>query len=160
MTRPRIASALVGSAVLTAALLLAGCGGGEGEGPDSAGSVQDPGRDDTVEGVVEVLAILAPALADGNGPRACSLLAAEAQRQLENVTGTANCINAVTSVASTIEPGDRRTLTAGGDWKASIADDVATVTGASAQALVRVFETEELRLTRVEGRWAVAGEEQ
>lgn len=159
MTRPRTVRALVGSGVLTAALLLAGCGGADGASPGSPASVQDPGRDDTVEGVVEVLALLAPALADGNGPRVCSLLSPEAQRGLENVTGTANCINAVTSIASTIEPGDRRALTSVGDWKVSIANDVATVTGVSAQALVRLFETEELQLTRVEGRWAVAREE-
>ncbi len=91
--RRRTARSLLVVAVLPGAL--SACGGGN---PDVGAN---PGED----GVRDVVRVFAAALAEGDGPRACSLMSARAQQSLlARAPKASNCPAAVTTLAGTIPP--------------------------------------------------------
>ncbi len=73
---------------------LSACGGGD---PDVGA---DPGED----GVRDVVRVFSAALADGDGPRACSLMSVRAQQRLVARAKASDCLTAVTTVSTTLSP--------------------------------------------------------
>jgi hypothetical protein len=89
--RLRPLTALVPIALL-AGTALAGCGG--------PGEDFDPGARPGAEGITAVIEIYAKAIANGDGPRACSLVSKAVQDEVIGRSGvTGNCLEAVKAIS-------------------------------------------------------------
>jgi hypothetical protein len=85
------ASAFVLPLAIVTSLMLTGCGADEDF---------DPGLKPGAEGITAVIQIYSEAIAEGNGPRACSLMSRAAQDALIQRSGvTGNCLAAVTAIS-------------------------------------------------------------
>ncbi len=125
------------AAALLAAAALAACGTSSAPGGTSGevsvepvsqpGSIQDPGHRADAQGVAEVTAVLGPALAGGNGKRACSLMAVSAQERVQKAVGRANCVDAVAALTGRLTADEREVL-------AHLQASRVTVTGTGAVA--------------------------
>jgi len=100
--RPRPLTALLPLALL-AGTALAGCGG--------PGEDFDPGHQPGAEGISAVIRVNARALADGDGPRACSLMSRAAQEEVMQRSGvTGNCLDAIKAISEPLSDEARTAL--------------------------------------------------
>ena len=89
--------------VLLSGAALTGCGG--------LGEDFDPGLEPGAEGITAVIEITAGAIADGDGPRACSLMARTAQEEVMQRSGvTSNCLDAITAISEPLSDEARTAL--------------------------------------------------
>jgi hypothetical protein len=119
--RVRPLTALLSLALLTGAALT-GCGG--------LGEDFDPGLKPGAEGITAVIQTFARAVAEGDGPRACSLMARSAQQEVIQRSGvTGNCLTAVTEISEQLSD----------DARASLAD--VAVSGITGEETTSAFAT-------------------
>jgi len=124
--------------VLLVPLVAAGCGGGNGAGP---------------EGTVKTYL---KAFADGNGKQACDQLTGDAKRQALDYAATnlpelnaTSCEDALTAIAKNL----------GGDEKGLLRDaeiSKTTINGSSATVSLKAGSND-AELTKTGGRWYISG---
>lgn len=135
-----------GLALLLLTVTLSSCGGGGGD----VGAA--PGR----EGVEEVVPVYTAALADGDGPRACSLMTVDAQDQLVADTGTADCLHAVIATSQGLSPEAANALRDVTVRRVEVTDNAATVSlGEDGEVAARALGGSTLQLVREEEHWLV-----
>ncbi len=105
-----------------------------------AATIDDPGHRPDARGVAEVTAVIGPALARGDGKRACSLMARSAQDRLVALAGGENCVDGTTALAATLAPSDRADLEGLQATRVSVSGTSATaVLSGQSAAVSRLF---------------------
>ena len=138
--------------VLAAALGAAGCG---------ADDDAEPGLKPGAEGITAVIEAYAAGLADGDCPRACSLMSAAAQQALIDRSGSGGiCLTAVTATAEEL-PDDAvtalcqlevATITGAGTTSASAS---VTLTGPGADAARAALGGATFQMSVTDARWGI-----
>jgi hypothetical protein len=148
--RPRTALLSLG---LLAGAALTGCGG--------PGEDFDPGLKPGAEGITAVIEITARAIADGDGPRACSLMARTAQEEVMQRSGvTSNCLDAIKAISEPLSDEARTALadvqvTDIDGEETTSASATATVPGAGAEEATAALGGTAFTLSVAEARWGI-----
>lgn len=139
-------------AVFLAALGVAGCGGDDDF---------EPGLKPGAEGIIAVIETYAAGLADGDGPRACSLMSKPAQQALiDRSGGDGNCLAAITATAEEL-PDDAitalRELEVGDITGAETTSASAsvTLTGPGADAAREALGGVTFQMSVTDARWGI-----
>lgn len=136
-------------AALATGALLSGCSGGNA----------DVGADLGEDGVKDVVRVYSKALADGDGPRACSLMSVPAQRDLIARFKAQDCLTAVKSASSSLSPAAAAALRKVSPDSVTVIGQQAKVdlgkAGVPASAVSGVMPAPIMTLSVVESRWAV-----
>ena len=150
--RPRPLTALLPLALLTGAALT-GCGG--------LGEDFDPGLKPGAEGITAVIEITAKAIADGDGSRACSLMARTAQEEVIQRSGvTGNCPTAVTEISEQLSDDARASLadvqvTNISGEETTNASATATMGGSGAEEATAALGGTAFTMLVAESRWGI-----
>lgn len=133
------------SGVLTAVMALAACGG--------VTATANNGTPGSPEGS---LTLVAHAMASGDGPRVCSLLHGEAQLRLQSLTGSPNCIDAVTKASQELGADVREELSAVTSFAVTTDGGTATASGEESEKLALVLGlSSPLTLSNFEDDWMI-----
>lgn len=131
--------------VLTAVMTFAACGGGPGTGTD--GTTSSPQGS---------LTLVAHAMASGDAPRVCSLLYGEAQLKLQDLTGSSNCVDAVTKANQELSSDVRDGLSEVTSFSVSTDEGTATASGKASEDLALVLGlSSPLTLSNFEDDWMI-----
>ncbi|MGY2067059.1 hypothetical protein [Blastococcus sp. SYSU DS0619] len=150
--RPRSLPALLPLALLSGAVLT-GCGG--------LGEDFDPGLEPGAEGITAVIEITAKAIADGDGSRACSLMARTAQEEVMQRSGvTSNCLDAIKAISEPLSDEARSALAdvqvtdiEGEETTSAYA--TATASGAAAEEATAALGGTAFTMSVAEARWGI-----
>lgn len=133
----------------TLLFLLAGCSSGN----------TDVGADLGEDGVRDVVQVFAKALADGDGPRACSLMSVPAQRSMIARVKAGDCLTAVTSASKSLPPGAADALRSLEPRNIALNGQRARVdlaaSGVTAEQVAGVLPGTTMDLSVQDARWAV-----
>lgn len=147
MRRIALSAAVI---AVTAGGILTGCNGG---------ASSDVGAEPGDAGVQDVVPVFLEALADGDGPRACSLLTAAAQDLLILELDSADCITSVVSHSQRLGAEEKQALrdaeirgTMMREAKATVS---LTLDESFTNALPNGFSAKKLALSRMEEHWLI-----
>jgi hypothetical protein len=138
---------------LLAGAALTGCGG--------PGEDFDPGLKPGAEGITAVIEITARAIADGDGPRACSLMARTAQEEVVQRSGvTSNCLDAIKAISEPLSDEARTALadvqvTDIDGEETTSASATATASGAGAEEATAALGGTAFTMSVAEARWGI-----
>ena len=117
----------------------------------------DVGHVPGAEGVKEVPPVIGSAMAIGDGPRACSLMSANAQKRLVAKLRAKNCPDSIALAAGTLSAADKSWLSAMTveDIKVSRSNATGRIAGKSAvpTAVRSLFGSENLTFRNESERW-------
>lgn len=138
---------------LSAALMgAAACSGGP---PQDVSAI--PGE----KGAEAVVSAYANSLAEGDAARACSLVAPQVQRQIEQRTTQGDCLGAVRSIAATLTPQAAKHLrdieVTGTDAEGDTVEVRLETSGAGGLDAKDALGGSVIALTRTEEHWEISG---